>query len=213
MVYIESFTFNPFQENTYIIYNENKQCWIIDPGMYNANEISQLTRYISENDLVPQAIINTHTHIDHILGVQALKDKYNIPFGIHQKDLPVLQGAAGSAVLFGLDLKLAPAPDFYIEEGVPYSLGDEELEVRFTPGHSPGSVVFYYPGGKWVIGGDVLFAGSIGRTDLPGGNFDTLINSIRQEIFTLPDDVIVYSGHGPATRIGHEKQYNPFLNN
>ena len=211
MLYLESFTFNAFQENTYIIINDQKECWIVDPGMYDNNETNQLTQYIGRNQLQPKGIINTHTHLDHIFGVEALKKHYKIPFSFHEKDLPVLNGAAGSAMLFGFDFKTIPQPDSFISAQAPLKLENDELEVRFTPGHSPGSISFYYPKANWVISGDVLFSGSIGRTDLPGGNFDTLINSIRTHLFTLPDDTTVYSGHGPATTIANEKKYNPFL--
>lgn len=211
MLYIESFTFNAFQENTYLIYNDNKECWIIDPGMYDNNETKHLVEFIDRKQLQPKAVINTHTHLDHIFGVDALKTRYSIPFLIHEKDLPVLNGAAGSAMLFGFDFKNIPHPDEFISETQPLQLGTDEVTVFFTPGHSPGSVSFYYAPGSWVIGGDVLFSGSIGRTDLPGGNFDTLLYSIRTQLFTLPDETVVYSGHGPATTVEHEKKYNPFL--
>ena len=211
MLQLQTFTFNAFQENTYLIINEHKDCWIVDPGMYDSSETNQLFDFISSNSLTPKAIINTHAHLDHIFGVQACKDKYNIPFHLHEKDLPVLNGAAGSAMLFGFEFKHIPKPDSFIREGEALTLGQEEIEVRFTPGHSPGSVVFYSSEGKWLIGGDVLFNGSIGRTDLPGGSFDVLINSIKSEVFTLPDDTLVFSGHGPSTTIGREKKHNPFL--
>jgi len=211
MLNIHFFTFNAFQENTYLIINDKKECWIVDPGMYDASEINQLINYIEQNQLKPQAIINTHTHIDHIFGVQALMDKYNIPFGIHEKELPVLNSAAGAASLFGFDFKQAPKPSFYIKEREALLLGEEAIDVRFTPGHSPGSISFYYPKGEWVIGGDVLFSGSIGRTDLPGGNTETLLNSIRTQLFTLPGQTTVYSGHGPVTTIEEEINSNPYL--
>jgi len=211
MLNIEAFVFNAFQENTYVLYNEQKQCWIIDPGMYDEQEINAFIQYLNDNKLKPQAIINTHGHLDHIFGIKALKDKYNIPFGIHERETPVLNNAVGSAMLFGFQMSQNPAPDFYIEDGKPISLGDDELEVRFTPGHSPGSVSFYYPQGNWVIAGDALFAGSIGRTDLPGGNHETLLNSIRTQLFSLPGNTLVYSGHGPATSIENELRYNPFF--
>lgn len=213
MLYTQSFVFNPFQENTYIIYNDKNQCWIVDPGMYNQDEISMLFAFIDDKKLHPQAIINTHTHIDHILGVSAVKDKYNITFGIHEKDLPVLNGAAGSAMLFGINFKGSLVADFYIKEDVKFEIGNEELEILFVPGHSPGSIAFYYPRGKWVIAGDALFSGSIGRTDLPGGNHDQLITSIKTQLLTLPEDTIVYSGHGQPTKVGIEKKTNPFLIN
>lgn len=212
MLNLESFTFNPFQENTYLVYNAQKHCWIIDPGMSDNKETAQFLSFIEENQLQPQAIINTHTHLDHIFGVAALQERYNIPFGIHKADLPVLNGAAGSAMLFGFSFNNPPKPDFFIEENKPYSLGDDQVDVLFVPGHSPGSISFYYPQGKWVVSGDALFNSSIGRTDLPGGNYEQLIDSIRTQLFTLPEYTVVHSGHGPVTTIGNEKKYNPFLN-
>lgn len=211
MLQIQTFTFNAFQENTYLIFNEKKQCWIVDPGMYDNNETNLFFDYISEHKLIPQTIINTHTHLDHIFGVQACMDKWKIPFLIHAKDLPVLNGAAGSAMLFGFDFKTIPQPTGYLNENEKMKLGTDEIEIRFTPGHSPGSVVFYNAKENWLIGGDVLFNGSIGRTDLPGGNHNTLLISIQEQLFTLPDVTIVLSGHGPQTTIGNEKKYNPFF--
>ncbi len=211
MLYTQTFVFNPFQENTYLVYNDAKQCWIIDPGMYDASELSYFISYIEDNKLVPQGIINTHTHIDHIFGIPGLLDKYKIPLGIHEKDAPVLMGATGSAALFGFDYRVIPQPTFYIPDGKKLQLGADEVDILFVPGHSPGSIAFYYMPGNWVIAGDVLFSGSIGRTDLPGGNHNQLIDSIKTRLLTLPEATIVYSGHGPATTIGNEKRYNPFL--
>lgn len=211
MLNVNFFTFNPFQENTYIISNEHRQCWIIDPGMYDTRETTQLIDYITANGLQPQNIINTHTHLDHIFGVNPLVDKYNLAFGIHKADLPVLERAETSAAMFGIPFSNPPKAKFFIKDGEPLSLGNDTLEVFHTPGHSPGSISFYYPAGGWLISGDVLFSGSIGRTDLPGGDFDTLIQSIKTHLFTLPGNTVVHSGHGPATTIGHEKMYNPFL--
>ncbi|MFN4246687.1 MAG: MBL fold metallo-hydrolase [Flavipsychrobacter sp.] len=211
MLHIECFTFNAFQENTYVIHNNGKDCWIIDPGMYDAAEVTHLKKYIADNQLKPKAIINTHTHIDHIFGVAALKEAYNIPFGIHAKDAPVLNGAAGAAMLFGFTFGKAPEPDFFITEGNSPFAGLEDVQVLFTPGHSPGSISFYSPNDKWLVAGDVLFNGSIGRTDLPGGDFNTLISSIKTQLFVLPEETVVYSGHGPNTTIRNEKLYNPFL--
>ncbi len=211
MLNVIFFTFNAFQENTYLLINEKKQCWITDPGMYDKRETEEIISYIEKEGLQPQAIINTHAHIDHIFGVQALMDKYNIPFGMHEMETEVLRMAAGSAVLFGFKMDKVPRPTFFIPADKPLQLGSDVLEVFHTPGHSPGSISFYSANGKWVISGDVLFSGSIGRTDLPGGNFDTLISSIRRHLFTLPAETIVYSGHGPATQIGEERAHNPFL--
>ena len=211
MLNVTFFTFNAFSENTYLIANEKKQCWIVDPGMYHPDEVGQFTNHIESKQLIPQAVINTHAHIDHIFGVQAMMDKYSIPFGLHEKELPVLQMGAASANMFGFDFPIAPKPDFFIRETEPLKLGEDTIDARFTPGHSPGSISFYYAPGNWVISGDVLFSGSIGRTDLPGGSFDILIQSIRTQLFTLPADTKVLSGHGEETYIGEEKKYNPFL--
>lgn len=211
MLNVVFFTFNPFQENTYIIRNEQQECWIIDPGMSNERENAQMIAYIVREKLKPVAIINTHAHIDHILGIDALVQAYGIPFGMHRLEQPVLQMAPQSAAMFGMKLAKVPTPDFYIPEGQPLKLGADEVEVLLTPGHSPGSISFYYPDGGWVIGGDVLFAGGIGRTDLPGGHYATLIASIKEQLFTLPASTVVFSGHGPATSIGDEQENNPFL--
>lgn len=211
MLNVHFFTFNAFSENTYIISNHKKQCWIVDPGMYEQRETDEFISFIEKHQLQPQSIINTHAHLDHIFGVQALIDKFGIPFGIHQLEVPVLARGADTAAMFGIRFGNLPKADFFIEHGQQLQLGDDMVSVFLTPGHSPGSISFYYPDGKWVIAGDVLFNGSIGRTDLPGGNFDTLIDSIRTHLFTLPDDTTVLSGHGDETTIGDEKKYNPFL--
>jgi len=211
MLHLATFTFNPFSENTYVLYNEKGDAWIVDPGMYHAEEVTELTNFLKEKNLTPRAIINTHAHIDHIFGVPALKNKFSIPFHLHEAELPVLNGAKGSAMLFGFDFPEAPKPDGFIPHGEKWQLGDDELDVLFVPGHSPGSIAFYYAPGGWLISGDALFNGSIGRTDLPGGHHETLISSIKNELFPLPEETKVYPGHGPATTIGQEKKSNPFL--
>lgn len=211
MLNVNFFTFNAFDENTYIISNAKKECWIVDPGMYHQEEIDQMIAYITDKQLQPKAIINTHAHIDHIFGVKSLVDKYQIPFGIHEKEQPVIDRAADAAAMFGFQLSDLPKPTFFIKDGAPMQLGDDTVEVLLTPGHSPGSISFYHAAGSWVISGDVLFSGSIGRTDLPGGNFDTLISSIKTYLFALPLETTVLSGHGPSTTIGEEKRFNPFL--
>lgn len=211
MLRVETFTFNPFQENTYLLINEHNECWIIDPGMYGADEEKSLFNYIAEHQLKPQQIINTHAHIDHVLGVDAVKQKYNIPFGMHRLEEPVLANAGGSAMLFGFQFGATPVVDFFIPEDKALQLGNDTVAVRLAPGHSPGSIIFYYEPGQWAIGGDVLFLGSVGRSDLPGGNHDTLMNSIQSQLYTLPDETVVHPGHGPATHVGHEKKTNPFI--
>jgi glyoxylase-like metal-dependent hydrolase (beta-lactamase superfamily II) len=211
MLQIHSAVFNPFSENTYVIYNDMGQCWIVDPGMYGPDEVKQLQDFIEGKGLKPQAIINTHTHIDHIFGVQALMDAYDIPFYADKREAPVLANAVGSAMMFGLSFKTAPVVTEYLNLEQPLMLGDDQIEIRLAPGHSPGSVVFYYSKGGWAIGGDVLFSGSIGRSDLPGGDMDTLLASIRTQLYTLPDGTIIYPGHGPETTIEEEKRSNPFV--
>jgi hydroxyacylglutathione hydrolase len=211
MLNISFFTFNAFEENTYIISNEKKQCWIVDPGMADESEIAAMSNFLTSKNLQPQAIINTHAHLDHIFGAQSLINQYNIPFGIHEQELPVLERAETTAAMFGIRFTDVPKASFFIKEGEPLQLGDDELQVFLTPGHSPGSISFYYPAGNWVIAGDVLFSGSIGRTDLPGGNMDTLLSSIRTHLFTLPGATTVLPGHGPSTTIEEEKHHNPFL--
>lgn len=211
MLQIHSAVFNPFSENTYVIYNEVGQCWIIDPGMYDAGEVRQLRDFIDSRKLKPQAIINTHAHIDHIFGVQALMDAYQIPFYLDQREAPVLAGAVGSAMLFGLAFTKAPVVTSYFNLEEPLMLGEDQIEMRLAPGHSPGSVVFYYADGGWAVSGDVLFSGSIGRSDLPGGDMDTLLASIRTQLYTLPEGTVIYPGHGPETTIEEEKRSNPFV--
>lgn len=211
MLKVHFFTFNAFQENTYIISNHLNECWIVDPGMYEQRETDAFISFIEKNGLTPRAIINTHAHLDHIFGVNAMVKKYNIPFSIHQLEQPVLDRGRETAAMFGFQFGDLPKADSYIPHGTPLQLGTDTVEVLLTPGHSPGSVSFYYKPGNWVIAGDVLFSGSIGRTDLPGGDFDTLISSIRTQLFTLPDNTTVLSGHGDSTTIGEEKRDNPFL--
>src|ERR1043165_9298273 len=208
MLQLHSATFNAFSENTYIIYNEEKACWIVDPGMYEASEHAVFNDFIAQQGLKPQGIINTHAHIDHVFGVQALMVKYDIPFALHPLEGPVLAGLKGSAALFGFKVDTIPQPNQVIKDGQPIMLGNDALEVRLAPGHSPGSVVFYYPEGGWAIGGDVLFNGSIGRTDLPGGNHEQLLTSIRTQVFTLPDETVVFPGHGPETTVAEERRSN-----
>jgi len=211
MLNVHFFTFNAFQENTYIISNHKKECWIVDPGMYEQRETDGFISFIEKQGFTPQAIINTHAHLDHIFGVQAMADKYNIPFSIHRLEQPVLDRGRETAAIFGFSFNNLPTASGYIDHTTPLQLGEDTVQVFLTPGHSPGSVSFYYEPGSWVIAGDVLFLGSIGRTDLPGGDFETLIRSIRIHLFTLPDNTTVLSGHGDSTTIGDEKRYNPFL--
>lgn len=211
MLQIQSFTFNPFQENSFVLYNEHKECWIIDPGMSNSNEEQELMAYINSNQLNPKAIINTHAHIDHILGIDFVANHFQIPFWLHEKELPILNNAAITAKMFGFDYDGVKTVPQFISEKNELLLGTERVEVRFVPGHSPGSIALYSKDGNWVISGDALFAGSIGRTDLMFGDYDTLIHSIKSQLLVLPENTVVNSGHGPITNIKTEKNSNPFL--
>lgn len=216
MLALKSFTFSPVQENTYVLYNEQKQCCIIDPGCYFPEERDELKTGIIKTGLTPVLLLNTHCHLDHVFGNKFIYDTWGLPLHIHQKEKPVLDFAPQSGQLYQLPFDQYDGPLVYLKEGNKIYLGDEEidsneLEIRFTPGHSPGSISFYHEAGNFIIGGDVLFNGSIGRTDLPGGDFDILVNSIQTQFFTLPDDTKVYSGHGPLTTVGFEKMNNPFV--
>ncbi|MBY0433514.1 MAG: MBL fold metallo-hydrolase [Cyclobacteriaceae bacterium] len=210
MVHIHSFTFNPFEENTYVLYDETAAAVIIDPGCYELAEQAELKEFITSKKLTVSLLLNTHCHIDHVLGNNFVKKTWAVPFACHAVEIPVLKAVKVYAPNYGFPLYQEILPDQTLQEGVPVTFGNSSLDVIFLPGHSPGHVGFYHAGQKFLIGGDVLFNRSIGRTDLPGGNFDTLINSIHQKLFTLPDNVTVYAGHGPTTTLGDEKMYNPF---
>lgn len=211
MTTVYSFTFNPFYENTYVITHSNKECWIIDPGCYSESERNKLTAFIEKEDLRPVRLLNTHCHLDHIFGNAFIADTYHLAPEWHKKEDVVMKGASLSAMMFGVKAPEYRNPGPHLEEGTTMMLGDAAFQLLFTPGHSPGSICFYNEAESYVIAGDVLFRGSIGRTDLPGGNYDTLIHSIRTQLLTLPDDVVVYNGHGAETTVGEERRHNPFL--
>lgn len=211
MLTVKTFTFSPIQENTYVLYNEKGECCIIDPGCYFQEERNELRSAIERAGLKPVLLLNTHGHLDHVFGNKFIFETWGLIPHIHEKEKPVLDRAPAAAERWQLPFDHYEGELEFIPENQPISLGDEKLEVLFTPGHSPGSLSFYYEPGSFVIGGDVLFNGSIGRTDLPGGDYATLINSIQTKFFTLPDNTKVYSGHGPVTTIGLEKMNNPFV--
>lgn len=208
---ISIFTFNAFQENTYILHDETLECVIIDPGCSNSAEEAELDNYIASRSLKPVKLVNTHCHIDHVLGNKYVMEKYGIQLHSHKGETPVLQANVQVAAMYGLDYAPSPEIDVFLEEGESLSFGNTTLEILFTPGHSPASLSFFHRPSKQLIAGDVLFQGSIGRTDLPGGDFDTLIKSIKSKYYPLGDEVIVYPGHGPSTTIIEEKIRNPFL--
>lgn len=212
MIQIQSFTFNGFQENTYILFDKTKECIIIDPGCYEKEEQNILTQFIEDNELKPVKLINTHCHIDHVLGNKFVADKWNLDLYIHRKDLPTLNNVVEYCNVYGFHkYEKSPDPTYFLNHNDKLSFGESSLDIYFTPGHAPGHIVLHNEAQKFVIGGDVLFKMSIGRTDLPGGDYETLINSIKENLLRLDDQTTVYCGHGEATKIGFEKINNPFL--
>jgi hydroxyacylglutathione hydrolase len=211
MLTVQPFTFNPVQENTYVLYNEKGECCIIDPGCYFASEETALTSFVEDNHLTPVLLLNTHCHLDHIFGNRFVHKKYGLLLHLHQLEKRVLEYGPTSGQAWGLPFDNYDAELVFIDEGQTIRIGDEELEILFTPGHSPGSISFYSKAHKFVIAGDVLFQGSVGRTDLPGGDFTILEESIKTKLYTLPEDVIVFPGHGDSTTIGDEMKSNPFV--
>ncbi len=211
MLIVKSFTFSPVQENTYVLVNEQKQCCIIDPGCYFPAERDELKTGIEKAGLTPVLLLNTHCHLDHVFGNKFVHETWGLDLHIHEKEKPVLDFAPLSGERWQLPFDNYEGPLVYLKEGNFIKIGEDALEIRFTPGHSPGSISFYSAESGFIIGGDVLFNRSIGRTDLPGGSMETLIESIRTQFFTLPDETKVYSGHGPVTTVGYERGNNPFV--
>ncbi|HVW14745.1 MAG TPA: MBL fold metallo-hydrolase [Mucilaginibacter sp.] len=211
MAKLRSFVNNPYQENTYLLFDETRECAIIDPGMYTAPEQNAVINFIRDNQLKPVLLLNTHCHVDHVLGNKLVFDLYGLKPQFHKGELPVLAAIPSYAPQMGIRYELSPLPDHYLPETGMVSFGNTQLKLIFSPGHSPAHLCFYNDADNFVVGGDVLFKGSIGRTDLLGGNFDQLIQNIEQKLFTLPDDCVIYPGHGPETTIGFEKKNNPFF--
>lgn len=212
MMKVKVFTFNLFSENTIIIWNEESlEAAIIDPGNSSPEEDDELVNFISSKNLQIKYLINTHCHIDHILGCRFVKEKYNPVYYAPELDIPLLEHAQQQAQMFDIDTEQPPKPDMLITEQTQITIGESLLKFIFTPGHTPGEYCIYLEKEKFCITGDVLFNESIGRTDLWGGNFETLMNSIQEKLFLLPDDVVIYPGHGEQSTIGYEKQNNPFL--
>lgn len=211
MSIVKTFVNNPYQENTYLLYDDSKECVIIDPGMETGPEQNAVVSFIKENGLKPVLLLNTHCHIDHVLGNKFIQDQYGLKPQFHQGELEVLEAMPAWAEESGIRYELSPLPDVYLPESGEVKFGNTTLQLIFVPGHSPAHLCFYDEGSGFVIGGDVLFRHSIGRTDFPGGNHDLLIKNIEEKFFTLPDHTTVYPGHGPETSVGHEKEYNPFF--
>lgn len=211
MLKVKVFTFSPVQENTYVLYNEQNKAIIIDPGCYFSAEQETLKNFITDTQLEPVQLLNTHCHLDHVFGNKWVSETWGLELFIHSGEEQMLKLAPLSGDKWGLPFQNYTGPLHFLNERDTITLGDDILEVILAPGHSPASICFYNPAQSFLIGGDVLFRESIGRTDLPGGDHETLLKSIREKLFVLPDEVTVYPGHGNPTSIGHEKKHNPFL--
>ena len=211
MIHVKNFVCNPYQENTYLLYDDTLECVIIDPGVYTGEEQNAVLKFIAENKLKPVLLLNTHCHIDHVLGNKFVFDTYGLLPQFHEGETYVLNAVVAYAPQMGIRYEVSPLPEVFLPATGTVTFGNSELELIFAPGHSPAHLCFYSKTDGFLIGGDVLFYNSIGRTDLPGGNHQQLIKNIREKLFILPDNVKVYPGHGPATTIGFEKQTNPFL--
>ncbi|HMH22162.1 MAG TPA: MBL fold metallo-hydrolase [Puia sp.] len=211
MLTVKSFTFNPVQENTYVLSNEKDACCIIDPGCYFGNERATLQEYLEQEGLTPEYLLNTHCHLDHVFGNKFVYDTWDLPLHLHENEKPVLEYAPTAGLQWGLPFENYRGPLVFLPAGGVVTLGENELKILFLPGHSPGSIGFYCEAQGFIIGGDVLFRESIGRTDVPGGDHATLLRSIRGQLWPLPDETVVWPGHGEPTTIGWERAHNPFL--
>ena len=211
MLQIRSFVFNPFSENTYVVYNDHKNAFIIDPGNFSTEETRLLQNFIEENGLKIQNILLTHAHIDHVLGLQTVYNLYNVPVLLHETEKEILERNPMDANRFGFFFKPFEGEIQFLKENEVLKLDEDEFKILHVPGHSPGHIAFHNEAQKFVVSGDVLFEGSIGRTDLYKGNHEQLLESIRTKLFILDGDTKVYNGHGNPTTIGFEKDYNPFF--
>ena len=211
MIKVEYFTFNPLAENTYVLSNEKGVALIIDPGCYFTEEERTLKNHIDENNLNPAQLLNTHCHLDHVFGNNWVHKTYGLELYLHRDEEKILEFAPAFGNMYGLGFTNYKNALHFLSEEDKIFLGDDRLKILFTPGHSPGSICFYCAEQNFIIGGDVLFYESIGRFDLPGGNEEELYKSIREQLYILPDETIVYPGHGEPTTIGHEKRHNPFV--
>lgn len=211
MIKIHQLTFGPFSENTYLLANEEDEAIIVDPGMYYPKENSKMFDYLNAQGLKPVRLILTHAHLDHVFGVNWISNTYGLVPEVHIDDQFIYNSAVATAMNYGLAMEKLVEPTIGLDDGSQFTFGNSVISIFQAPGHSPGSVCFYIKEENALIGGDVIFQGSIGRTDLPGGDFDTLINAIKTKVLVLPDETIIYSGHGPITTVGQERISNPFL--
>lgn len=211
MIYIKTFVCNPYQENTYILYDDAGSCAIIDPGMYGKKEEEEIISFIEVHNLRPELLLNTHCHIDHVLGNRFIYDTFELIPQFHEGELPLLIEVQNYAPQMGIRYEISPIPEVFLPAEGEVKFGNHSLQIISVPGHSPAHLCFYSQEGGFLIGGDVLFKGSIGRTDLPGGNHQQLLSNIKEKIYTLPEETLVYPGHGPTTTIAIEKLSNPFV--
>ncbi len=212
MTQVKAFEFSPFSENTYVVFDETGEAVIIDPGCWDRAEEADLAAFIEEKKLRPVRLLNTHCHLDHVFGNRFCAEKWSLGLEIAAGELVILQNFAASCQRFGIPVRTSqPEPSRFLADGEEIRFGSTVLKCISAPGHSPDHLCFWCEKEGFVIGGDVLFLESIGRTDLPGGNHEQLLKSIRERIFTLPPETIVWPGHGPETTVRHEIEYNPFL--
>jgi hydroxyacylglutathione hydrolase len=210
MLRVQCFTFNAFEENTYIVYDDTGACSVIDPGCYAQQEQEALSTFIEENALQVIHLVSTHAHIDHVVGNHYIKANYGVSLALHEQEVPTLHTAEQYAAMYGFAAYRPIEQEKLLTAGDTIQLGSESLSVLHVPGHSPGHIALYSPKNKLCLCGDVLFKNSVGRTDLPGGDHTLLLQSIRQQLFLLGDDTVIYPGHGPTTTIGAEKKNNIF---
>lgn len=210
---IKTFEFNPLGVNTYVLYDKTGECIIIDASCFFPDERELLLNFILDNNLVVKHMVNTHLHFDHIFGANFITSQFGLKLQVHPDDVFLLENLPQQLQMFGFNTNVDYTPEIgnYLKENSIIDFGQQQLKIFHVPGHSPGSIVFYNEKERYAVVGDVLFNGSIGRTDLPGGNFEQLSEGIQTKLFTLPDETVIYSGHGPITTVGHEKKYNPFV--
>jgi len=211
MIRIKKFVVNPFGENSYVLSDETMEALVVDAGFYFQEEREQLIHYLTENGLKPVRLVNTHCHFDHVMGVDFIRQKFGIPFECHAEDAFWLTLASAQSRSFGISMENPAAADGTITEGESVMFGRSPLRIIHVPGHSPGHVAFYAEQEHFLLAGDVLFSGGIGRSDLPGGNYARLMQSITEKLLVLPPETTVYSGHGTETSVGWEKTHNPYL--
>ena len=211
MISIKRFIFNAIEENTYVLFDETNNCVIIDAGCYDETEQNTLKNFIIANNLKPVALLNTHCHFDHVFGNAFVCREFNIESWIHKDEMVNIERAVAYTSAFGMRMEQAPVPTHFLNDGDSFKFGNSSLKIIHTPGHSPGCVCFYSEPDEMIITGDTLFSGSIGRTDLPGGDYDQIMDSLLNKLMTLPGDTTAYCGHGPNTQISHELMFNPFI--